>query len=961
MIRLGLMALLLTASPVRIADAQWGGGHSETPETKDRLSPESMKALVAQPMDIVRKSGLTFGEKSFEALIAATIKKNGKGSVEEADLLTSFGVELYLAGLDSDDEKLRRAALIYLERAAGAARTAFGPRHPEVALALNSYADAALNFDDPALRPLAEKALAEALSIRKEKLGDDNAETASTEARLAELRDPKGRDRDPLVAAATVLAGTAENASVPPSATPAAKVSPRLWKPALAYTPIVDDFISDVGKIEEDNDSISREVAKKYRLTTAMLNEGVELLRAAEDDAYDDKRKAGLRIRALDWLRTSNRAPIALAVAGAVLDHLQEDGCSPADLDLLLAETRDPQTDLWTAASTCTSAAAFAHAITLGGPDTPALLYVSANWLGNDRATKLATADMLLGPEYLARVDEPGRTAVAADLLQEKLGDLLEQGLLSEAIAAADRVDPAILRMALERVRGELRATIGGATVKNGFWANSSLAEEYASALALAGREPEARTILDFVAAPETRKAARACLEAANDGCTGERGTGVTVGALALDQLLGDQKADPYVLLEAAVGETVFAQPAMVEVMCRLLNQADELNECAALRKMAQPDSGEAPDKDQQLLASVFRRAGGPAFEAARARYAAILPVPDKRANTEWSRTVVDPAPVPFKEYSIKAKLQGKSAGAQSREVIASLPKGFELVRRERSGNRVVAISLSTRFDPNGEVTSGGYWVHVSDDAGKSWGQPLYTGLAQHFPYVVPTTSQLPLIAGDHLNLEVQEALIDTSSISYPPVGTKIRRKRTGIYLDIAIADLARDSDGDGLTDIAARHLLLDRASGRSTPFVVGRDKGCTKVDDEVLARLAVLKEVFAIEGHALLETPEKEGIDGGYRRTQPTGKPPIFLKGNPEDWHCVTVDRPMIVYSDADQERLREFSPDFQLIELPAIRWNRARTRGFVNWSTGWAGGTYRITREGGEWKLNPIREWIT
>jgi len=68
-----------------------------------------------------------------------------------------------------------------------------------------------------------------------------------------------------------------------------------------------------------------------------------------------------------------------------------------------------------------------------------------------------------------------------------------------------------------------------------------------------------------------------------------------------------------------------------------------------------------------------------------------------------------------------------------------------------------------------------------------------------------------------------------------------------------------------------------------------------------------------------------------------------------------------MIVYSAADRERLRKFSPDFQLTSLPEIRWNRAHTRGFVNWSMQWTGGTYRITRKGDGWVLDSISQWIT
>jgi hypothetical protein len=69
-------------------------------------------------------------------------------------------------------------------------------------------------------------------------------------------------------------------------------------------------------------------------------------------------------------------------------------------------------------------------------------------------------------------------------------------------------------------------------------------------------------------------------------------------------------------------------------------------------------------------------------------------------------------------------------------------------------------------MDPNGEVSAGGYWLHLSDDGGKTWQPPLYTGLAEYFPYSVPEQSDLPMFDGKHIRLEVEEALIDTASIT---------------------------------------------------------------------------------------------------------------------------------------------------------------------------------------------------
>jgi|GEM_PF-2148717 len=185
-------------------------GASEPRYTKDRLSEARMAELVAGPMALVRNGSGDAAERAFEDIVQAAARRHGNGSVDVADRLTAFGVLLYTEGLRSPDDELRRRSLPYLQRAVQAYRAAFGPSHPEVALALNSYADVhtALNPDDPP--PAAEAALEEAYNIRVSSLGHANHETLSSLLRLAELRSLPSRTRgDPakIAAAAAMFRG----------------------------------------------------------------------------------------------------------------------------------------------------------------------------------------------------------------------------------------------------------------------------------------------------------------------------------------------------------------------------------------------------------------------------------------------------------------------------------------------------------------------------------------------------------------------------------------------------------------------------------------------------------------------------------------------------------------------------------------------------------------------------------
>jgi tetratricopeptide (TPR) repeat protein len=185
----------------------------ERAETKDRLSPERIERLVRSPMRLVNEGHLSEGEAEFQRVLEDARRQHGPGSVEVADLYSSFGVKLFFEGSDESREASRK----YLEQAIPAYRTAFGQNHPEVAVALNDLAsiEKILAPDDPPAR--VESLLREALRIRTQKLGPTNPETRATMTYLANVyslpawleRNPKHFDHaDTLYRSAMVNAAT---------------------------------------------------------------------------------------------------------------------------------------------------------------------------------------------------------------------------------------------------------------------------------------------------------------------------------------------------------------------------------------------------------------------------------------------------------------------------------------------------------------------------------------------------------------------------------------------------------------------------------------------------------------------------------------------------------------------------------------------------------------------------------
>lgn len=189
------LAWIATAQAVAITAVQGGdSAQDERRETRSRLPRERMEALVAGPMARVRRGDMAGAERAFETLHDGVARRHGPGSVQAADLLMSFGAMLYNEGPGSSETRAGRSVL-YLRRAVEATRRAFGPDHPEVALALHSLADVLVEVapNDPPAE--AETALEDAYRIRLAAFGVANPETLAALGALAHIRGLPARTR----------------------------------------------------------------------------------------------------------------------------------------------------------------------------------------------------------------------------------------------------------------------------------------------------------------------------------------------------------------------------------------------------------------------------------------------------------------------------------------------------------------------------------------------------------------------------------------------------------------------------------------------------------------------------------------------------------------------------------------------------------------------------------------------
>lgn len=206
MIRLLVIA---AAAIVVVASFVLGARWRDTPFAaslaEERLSQDEMAWLVQQPLSRVQAGDIEGGRRLFETMLRAAQARHGANAIEVADLLTAFGVLLY----QQDIAVLPGAEPLapgYLRRAIPVYGAALGPNHPEVATALNSYADV-LRLPHPENPPVeAERALAEAYRIRLTSRGPSHAETLWTILYLADIRGLPSRTEGKAARIQAVLA-----------------------------------------------------------------------------------------------------------------------------------------------------------------------------------------------------------------------------------------------------------------------------------------------------------------------------------------------------------------------------------------------------------------------------------------------------------------------------------------------------------------------------------------------------------------------------------------------------------------------------------------------------------------------------------------------------------------------------------------------------------------------------------
>lgn len=320
-------------------------------------------------------------------------------------------------------------------------------------------------------------------------------------------------------------------------------------------------------------------------------------------------------------------------------------------------------------------------------------------------------------------------------------------------------------------------------------------------------------------------------------------------------------------------------------------------------------------------------------------------PAGEAAVSTRLAVLLREPALRPWREQPLPRGIApaGEEAVPQALPEGVALPPGRQLSRIARRGLEVAALVTAEDLDPKGGLwEEGSYWVLRSHDGGRTWPSLLPTGLQVGLPYVVAEGSQLPL-RGEGKDLQAEVDLYGASE-------EKVELRQRGLALQLSLADLERDSDRDGLTDLAEDSLFTDPASPDSD------GDGLTDAADP-LPLVAFAPEPSA-RNRALSATldwlAESDPRPRSALRTR-------YLIADRAQFRGLSrpADR-LVVLSEAEAAAASRKRGNLRFQRLSLLLLDHSGRHGLAVWSDPASGGVLRLELAGGKWQVEPAAEWV-
>ena len=315
-----------------------------------------------------------------------------------------------------------------------------------------------------------------------------------------------------------------------------------------------------------------------------------------------------------------------------------------------------------------------------------------------------------------------------------------------------------------------------------------------------------------------------------------------------------------------------------------------------------------------------------------------------------------------FNPYRVEEVADIKAADTQHNKQ-KSCAKG--IIRCIDLGRVRWELLISQDYDPTGEVPAAGYWLRRTDLPS---GQPksYYLGIKEHRPFELVESDQ-PVVVGDELRLLVRRAAIDPKRITFPPIGLQIKSDKKVIELRAKLDDIMKDTDGDGLTDLAEQQLLLDPKNPDSDGD--GIPDAQDSLPNVALNRNPTPRQSAFAAAVAFLTHEPDRAISFGvpesdtFVRRQSTDERTLFIVADPNDAAGIAGTKRIIVVPTSLDFSLLAKHPAFGLFFPMSISLKMFDDgkHAEVVYSAGWSGGTLAMEMRDGTWHIGTLSSWVT
>ena len=154
------------------------------------------------------------------------------------------------------------------------------------------------------------------------------------------------------------------------------------------------------------------------------------------------------------------------------------------------------------------------------------------------------------------------------------------------------------------------------------------------------------------------------------------------------------------------------------------------------------------------------------------------------------------------KEFNIRDSLNE----IEARKRIGNISRP-QVIKSERKGKKWAILYLDYKYDEM-LAFGAGYWISLSEDDGKTW-KKYYTGLTGGKNYYFKRNSK-PSLWQDDNHLQIEADIMRMTEPRAHPIPPQYEVVKDNALIVLNLAEIVKDSDGDGLTDIEEKNLFLN-------------------------------------------------------------------------------------------------------------------------------------------------------